>query len=361
MKRVVVPSSLIIGVLFSCLLGSAQKPKPPSSPPVGEPARTLEISTRTVSPHASARNIVGLPKCDSDGNIYIASDPDANSGIGKFNSKAEQVALFRASAATDLKVDLAWSFSVSPEDLVYEIVYIQDAADRFVIVFDKDGTYKSKIKLDPGFEFLPTQVSVFPTGEMIVTGLRFDPDRHNKTKWPFTGIFSSTGALLKELSLADDRHLHDMAARDDPHVVATPGANTNSAVERGALEIGSDGNAYLMRRLSPAIFYVISPGGSVARRFTVSAGDGKESFMPISMHVSRQRIAILFHDSQTKDQIIKVVDLEGREMATYRDDAGGSLPKLGVSFACFSDAPERYVFLGQSDDNRLEFRLADPK
>ena len=271
------------------------------------------------------------------------------------------MAAFLASSVSTLDVGFSWNFTVTPGGDVYQLFYVKKDANRYVVAFNKDGTYKSKIKLDAGFELLVSQVAVFPEGELLVTGQKFVRDGNKNVKWPFTGIFSASGNLLKEVSLKDDEELYNMASSNDPKVVSAPGRGTNSPVERGVLEVGDDGNAYVMRRLSPAIVYVLSPGGAVVRRLLIDPGAGKKDYMPLSMHVSHGRIAILFHDSQTRNQVLKVIDLEGQEVATYQDDPVNGKPTLGVSFACFSSVPERYVFLGETADNRLEFKTAEPR
>lgn len=336
-------------------------PAKASVPPV-DPNSKLAVVTRVKVSSEMASMIVGYPQCDSDGNIYMLTDYDANVAIRKLNPKGELVALFRASSVPDLAIDFAWNFSVSPDGGVSQIIYLRDSADRYVVFYNKDGSYKSKIKLDTGFDFIANFAAPFPSGGLIVAGLKYDRNpRQGGVKRPFTGIFSWNGALLKTSSLEDDKGINDLVATGDKRVVDTP-HGTNAAVERGVLEIGADGNAYLMRRLSPAIIYAISPGGAVVRRFTVDPGPDKRSYMPNTMHVAGGRIAVLFQDWQTKDQVIKVTDLEGRDVASYDDERmpDGKLT-LGPSLACLVDAPERYIFLGATDDDKLEFRIAEPR
>jgi len=61
------------------------------------------------------------------------------------------------------------------------------------MVFKSDGTYKSTIKMQPSFGWIPSTLSVFPSGDLLVSGLRYDRDKNNHVMWPFTGIFSSDG------------------------------------------------------------------------------------------------------------------------------------------------------------------------
>ena len=213
--------------------------------------------------------------------------------------------------------------------------------------------------MQPGFPFSPSKIAVFQNGDLLVTGLEYDKYRNNKTMWPFTGIFSSDGTLRRELTLKDDQEIHDMAASGDPKVTSPEAPSINYAVGRGEAETGPDGNVYLMRRLAHAIFYAISTGGSV-RRFEVDPG--RDDFMPESMHISGNRIAVMFWQPQTYEQIIKVVDLNGRTVATHYEPAAkdGEQP-LGLGFACYTQNPERFTFLETTDDNRVALITATPE
>lgn len=94
-----------------------------------------------------------------------------------------------------------------------------------------------------------------------------------------------------------------------------------------------------MRRLSPAIVYAISPAGEVVRRFTIDPQN--PDYMPLVLHTSGNRIAILFREPQTRQELIKTIDLEGREIATYEERMNGTYGELGSAFACYSQNPER--------------------
>lgn len=88
-----------------------------------------------------------------------------------------------------------------------------------------------------------------------------------------------------------------MGVRGDSRVALPQAPGHNVAVIGTRIALGDDGNLYLMRPLSPAIIYVISPNGSVLRRFTVDPGD--ESLQPSEMHVSTDRLALSFQHPQT--------------------------------------------------------------
>ncbi len=297
-------------------------------------------------------------RCDSDGNLYLRTAPSGVGAIHKLNSKGVRVALFQPKSA-DVKVNFPLSFDIAPNGDVYQLISAFETT-RYVFVYDKDGGLKSEIKLQqPRFAFFPSKIAVFPNGDLLVSGLEHDKDRDNQTLRPFTGIFSSDGTLRRELTLKDDKTIYDMATSGNPKVTPPENPSANYAVSQGVAETGADGNVYLMRRLSPAIIYAISPGGSV-HRFEVDPG--QRDFLPDSMHVVGNRIAVLFWEPQTNEEILKVVDLQGHDIAVYDEPAekdGGHT--LGLAFVCYAQNPERFIFLETMDDEKLGLMTATPK
>jgi hypothetical protein len=143
-----------------------------------------------------------------------------------------------------------------------------------------------------------------------------------------------------------------MASDGDTRVTVPQVPSANRAVDLSRVEMASDGNAYVMRWTNPAVFYAISPGGEVVRRFTVDPGNG--GYRPAAMHVTKDRIAVLFYDPQTNDKIMRVVDLEGHTMATYDELRANGKPvgdPIGTAFACYTQSPERFTFVGSQGGN----------
>lgn len=257
-----------------------------------------------------------------------------------------------------MKVGGTGYFSVTPDGELYALVFAANELTRYVLVFKSDGSYKTKIKLDPGFSWVPSALAVFPNGNLLVTGQEYDRDP-KAPKLPFTGIFRSDGKLLKELNLADDSALQDMAVAQDSRVVSPALPTSNRAVSWSQIEAARDGNLYLMRWMSPAIVYVISPGGHVVRRFTVDPGN--VNLKPASMHISGNRIAFLFYQPQSMEKVMRVVDLEGNELANYDELRVNGKPKLGIlggAFACYTVQPERFTFLVTDENHRIELKHA---
>ncbi len=340
--------------LSAAKTGSKAKKRPSSN-------THLAVVQTIVAPSEMIGN-VGRLACDSSGNIYLGmADPYATDSVHKLNSKAELVATFRSDANPDLKADLALAFSLSPTGELYQLVFPKEIT-RYAFVYKPDGTYKSSIKLDPGFPWQPSALAVFPQGNLLVSGLEYDRDRKNPAMWPFTGVFASDGTLLKEVKLEDDDSLHDLAVAGDARVTSTTNPWANHAVEFSKMESAMDGNIYLMRWTNPAIFYAVSPGGAVIRRFNVDPGDS--SYRPVTMHVSGGRAAVLFAEKEREEILLKVVDLEGHDIASYSQstaDGKAKYGELGLAFACYSDNPDRFTFLSADDNNKLKFLIAEPR
>jgi hypothetical protein len=295
--------------------------------------------------------------CDADGNIYLESE-NAGAPIRELSPKGETVASFVLSADPDVDVYGSGPYAMSADGELYTWVGNRKDGMFYVLVFGQDGTYKKKIKLDPGFPWIPGPFAVFGNGNLLMTGQEYDQDVW-KPMLPFTAIFRSDGKLLKELSFEDDDRIHKMTMERDPMITSPRAPTDNRAVAFGHVQPAKDGNLYVMRWLSPAVVYAVSPGGDVLRRFTIDPSNNK--MMPIGMHVSGNRIAILFRDGGMRTQIMRVVDLDGKELATYNADGTDPKAPLGAAFACYSSKGERFSFLSTDEHDRILLRIAVPR
>ena len=147
-------------------------------------------------------------RCDGDGNIYFETDAYGVAGIRKLAPNGERLAVFQPGTNPDFKkIDSTSYFSVAGSGELYELVFPHELT-RYVFEYRPDGSYKRAIKLEPGFPWMPSSVAVFPSENLLVSGLEYDREQ-TSAMWPFTGIFSSDGALLKEIKLSDDETLRD--------------------------------------------------------------------------------------------------------------------------------------------------------
>ena len=302
--------------------------------------------------------------CDHENNIYLQTDRevvlDADfTGIRKISPSGERLATLTADSALGFQVSHPSYFAIAKDGRVYEATYLAESFNRALLVFDKDGKYATAIKLDPppGFiDWLPGAVAVFGTGDFLISGAKMELKTHDRL--PFTAIYGQNGALKKELTLSDDEEIRRMVEAGDSRVSPTGLQGQNMAVEMGQAEAAEDGNVYLMRRLSPAILYAIAPSGQVVRRFVVDPGD--PAYIPSAMHIAGSRIALLFRDDSTQQEIMKVADLEGNELANYKIGTNKRGYSEFGSFACYSVSPERFTFISTAENGHTAFEVVEP-
>jgi hypothetical protein len=350
----------LVALLVNCRAQSSSAPKAVAKK-VDQQSTTGHLAPveTIVSPSELASGFDQPFTCDNNGNLYLQSERFGTSGVRKINLKGERTVLFRPSANPEFRLDGVGSFALSPSGELYQIVFPHEIT-RYVMVFKSDGTYKSTIKMQPGFGWIPSTLTVFSSGDLLASGLRYDRDRNDHVMWPFTGIFSSDGALLKEVSLEDDDDIRKLAASGDARVSSTSNPSANFAVEFGQSEPAEDGNIYLMRWITPTIFYAISPGGEVVRRFVVDPGD--DNAKPAAMHIAGNRIAVLFYRTETQGRRMKIVDLEGHEIATYDEMRAANKAteaQLGAAFACYTVNPQRFTFLNTGEGDRIEIQAVE--
>lgn len=295
--------------------------------------------------------------CDEDGNIYLGNEYGGEP-IRKLSPKGDLATSFNLNSDSDVEVYGDGPFALSVDDELYAWVGNRKDRTYYVLVFGSDGRYKRKIKLDTGFPWAPGPFAVFKNGSLLMTGQEYDGDVR-RPMLPFTAIFRPDGKLLKELSLEDDERIHKLAVERDPKLTSIAVPNSNRAVAWGHAQPAKDGNIYIMRWLSPAVIYAVSPGGEVVRRFSIDPGSSR--FMPVNMHVAGNRIAILFRDEGTKEQNLKVVNLNGEELASYDASGGDSSAPFGAAFACYFGKTERFSFLATDEDHRILLRTVEPR
>lgn len=301
-------------------------------------SRTLRLVESVASPSLSNKPIMLPVRCDQDGNIYAqfigdTSNPAQSSQtVTKIDPKGERKAAFQLKDAGFSGDYGTNGFGVTPEGDLFFLVEKQGVT---VAMYGKDGTFKSNIKLDKRFR--PYHVAAFPKGGFFIAGTEA-PTQEERTAGSraFTGIFDSDGKLLKEVVFEDDARLQKRATEGDPQFVPQGSKDTNRAVTLGQAVPGPDGNVYLLRRTSPALVYVVSPGGEVLRKISVDGGS--DDLVPRSMFVAGGRIAIQF--AAEKQAVIKVVSADtGDPTESYE-----ATLELGAALSCYTG--DKFTFLG---------------
>jgi hypothetical protein len=129
------------------------------------------VPVETVAAPSELANGFGQPfTCDNEGNLYLQSERFGLSGVRKINAKGERTVLFQPSANPEFRLDGVGYFALSPSGELYQFVFPHEIT-RYVMVFKSDGTYKLTIKMQPGFGWTPSTLAVFPSGDLLVSGL----------------------------------------------------------------------------------------------------------------------------------------------------------------------------------------------
>ena len=301
-------------------------------------------------------------RCDADGNIYMR--PYAIGyrfgwgQIQKYNLKGENTATFSAQTGylpAQFFVDGDGTVNVMAVDAkqLAEVMTREVRAfpDIYILRYKKDGTFDHKTKLEK--TFVPSGSFVaFPTGEILVSGIEAQTGSGKPPSTPFTGLFNESGELLRRITNKDDDWIDKAVAAGDTTKVA-PGRGANPAVARGQALIGSDGNAYILRRTLPAIVYVISRGGGLVR--TLSLSSGEPARFPSIMLENQGRLAIVFQNTGPSEPLLKIFDATtGKEKEVVN-----VATQFGAGVACFSP-PTKLTFV-RVEDGKFVFAVAESR
>ena len=301
--------------------------------------------------------VAGTP-CDSDGNIYLRGPRSVQ--VEKLSREGKAVAQFNLSAAQDPELQKRGldSYAVDQRGSVFVLVDRKKAT--FVVEFGPDGEYEKTIKLDVA-DLQPYRLTVFPTGELLVSGVVLD-SQMNSLSTPYTAIFDPQGRLIKNLSLAGDISRASVdAERKSTGEAELSDAEAAYAVQEeiggGAAAIGPDGNAYLFRNTRPPIMYVISAGGILVRRIALKPPS--ENVIPLGESVSGGRVLVVFGHQAAKDvsevQFYSLYDaLTGEHLYDYKES-----PELHGGFACYTQ--NAFLFIGMGADGSPTLIEAQPR
>jgi hypothetical protein len=318
--------------------------------------RSLAISnTVWINSHAGEAMLLPL-RCDSDRSVYVTfyhSTNPAHEPIYKFDDRGEPKAKFSISSDTEFtgRGTGAVEFTLGKDGEVYQLAKGGKTFASYIVAYDKNGSIKSKTKLNPDFSV--NRFGVFDSGDFLVTGTPRETDDNVNPHAIFTGIFDSSGKLVKKLVMPEDSDYQKKAERGDSDFFDRDrGGGGNFAVERGTVVRASDGNLYLVRGTIPAKVYAISPGGQVLRTFEVESELPGKTVGTVLENNGILAFQFVGNSDDTRS-IIELVTLTGEKSATYDSS------KLGIAFACYAQ-PATFTFLSVKDGN-LQLITAEPR
>jgi hypothetical protein len=288
----------------------------------------LQPSKTVVATGVRWSMVVEPARCDAEGNVYVRqvlssrrSRPLAGPVL-QISADGQNTRTFDLSAVPDEAVkngdiqDFAGG-----KDGVYLLVSTRSSeSSRYELIhFKADGQYEGSVALPP--DVSPFHFAVLPeSGVFVVTGVkRSRGTSGGAEEVPCTFLVDSYGHLIAHVELPRDAKIGQLAG-------AASGTPDFAPVALGSVEAGDDGNAYLWRRSSPPLVYVLSPSGEVVRMLQL-ASPGK-GFAPSVMKVANGRIVMDFSKPAegTDEQLLVAYDAQtGEQLARYRPSTGGAL------------------------------------
>jgi len=295
---------------------------------------------RSIRTQLPGKAFLGQVRCDLSANVYVRtydghvvnSAESLQVPIKKIDRNGQLADWF---AITDANPNLvSGDIFVAPNGDVSQVAWRPGSQSIFIARYSKGGVFERLIPLDISLQ--PYQLAIYDTGEILLSGLEMFPGTRGASHAPITVLFDSKGHLLRKLILPGDDDVYSKAARHDSDFVdLNYPAQGNLAVEYGDVALGSDNNAYLIRRTLPTLLYKISRSGHV-QRFKVEPGNA--GFFPVAIRAANNRLAILFSKNGKQNRIIRVLNLTGQTVENY------SSPRdLGEGFSCYA-APD-FLFL----------------
>jgi hypothetical protein len=218
----------------------------------------------------------------------------------------------------------------------------------YVVSYSSDGSLRSKAKLDAEF-FVPYQIAVFPSGELLVSGIN---GPYNRT--PVTAVFTADGKLIKQIYEPEDEDGRKRADAGEAGFRPADMESSNDFVVRGDAELGSDGNVYLLRAGSPALIYVISAKGEIQRKLRIPSPDS--GLTAERLKSAPGSLAISFLRPGMNTGTIEVVDFKGRHVATLASSDQRMYPGL---LGCYS--PKGFTFLSLEEGGNVRIATAAMK
>ena len=290
--------------------------------------------------------------CDEQGRLYvklIKIGPGMMGPLFRLSSKGVVEAEFDTSGAVVNR------YAVRPDGGV--IMLRVDGASKIVDNFAPDGRRESSVVLErPPIPFFPSQLAVFHSGEILMSGLQYQPGYKAAT-----AIYDPTGHVVKQLVLDGDAEIERAIEAGNTKDTSVQQPHTQ-AVSQSVAITGDDGLVYLMRATSPASVYAISAAGDVVRKIAVSppTGTGSPYF---GVRVVKNRLVVQFTRScdntaasdSCRSSTYAVVDATtGQKLAAYEADK-----EAGGTMLCYAPDPDRFVIF--SDRHGLEIVEAEPK
>jgi len=322
----------------------------------------IERTTVSKSTFGSNDGPLGAGQCDSSGNIYVRlfdpADPGQARPVLMFDGAGALQAKFASPHLPELQIgQFERPFALLPNGGVAVVDWMYP--DIRVVEFSPDGKVESDVQLDFA-RFAPQQLAVFPSGELLLSGIADGNRAHPPRYKSFAAIYDHTGHLMKRLTLDGDEEIDRAIEVGDSRYASHGPGWGNLAVALGMAATGEDGNVYLVRHTSPTFVYVISSASDVVRKVTVEShapGD-----MPLEMQLAKGKIAFVFDgwtgDRPSGNEKLTVVDTNSGERLEDFEDGTAGEGFFGLS--CYAPQSGTFTFVSMSD-GKVEIATARKK
>jgi hypothetical protein len=324
--------------------------------PIAARTKILAVRSRvSVSVAGDNPGGIALPTaCDEQGRLYvklIKAGPGMVGPLFRLSSKGVVEAEFDTSDA------LINRYAVRPNGGV--IMLHMNGGKKFIDNFASDGTRESSVALErPPIPFFPSQLAVFHSGEILLSGLQYRAGPSYKAS---TAIYNPAEHLVKQFALDEDAEVERKIDAGDGEEAALQQGHSE-AVDKSVAITADDGLVYLMRATSPPSVYAISAVGDVVRKIVVSppTGIGSADF---GLRVVNNRLTVQFNRScdgtansdSCRISTYAVVDATtGQKLAAYEADE-----EAAGTMACYAPDPDRFYIY--SDRHGLDVVEAEPK
>jgi len=293
-------------------------------------------------PAAGISNSVtaGPVRCDPHGDIYlrVASAPDVTHELLTRIGRDGGMTTFGPEKISDPELK-KWRLADFALSGAVWVLARTPSNKSYLLRFDAKGEYKGAVGLDA--DFYPQQLAVFNAGDFLLSGLQQTGSGDNAQFTPAMAMFDKNGKFLKRIVLEEDGESKE---KQEP---AKSYLEAGAAITLGEAEPWG-GEIYVLRATGKPVVYVVSAGGTVARRMPLETPS--PDFKAGSMRVTQSQIAVEFSrpesdPSQGSHFEYVVYDaFRGAKLASYT-----LAPGLQGLFACF-DGRGGFDFLGAAEN-----------
>ena len=225
--------------------------------------QVLQSFGEIAAPGIANKLTMGSTRCDAHGDIYlrVVSAPDVRNQFLVRIGRDGSMATFNPEKVTDSAIR-GWSFQdfAVTSDAVWILVTISSKSGTlsYVLRFNLQGDYKGFVPLDG--DFYVEQLAVFDSGGFIVSGTERAGPASKRHLDPVTAMFDRAGQFLKRVEPDESQPESSAHPSDDTEVLAE--------ITLGTAE-SYGGDIYVLKASATPVVLVISPGGTVTRRFVL--------------------------------------------------------------------------------------------